>query len=103
MTVIVNIGTYRTKPHEVQAVKWEGSALEAAPVINWVLAHGGDANYVGGNRPIGEGIALRNDRSDGSVHRGFARPGDYIVKDEHDQFDVAAPASFEAHYQKVNP
>lgn len=96
MTVITNVRHYATKPHDVDAVRWLGTAIEATPVINWVLAHGGTARYHDPSEPGGERIAV--DTYHGTVS---AIPGDFIVKDQWDQFDVADPSSFLAIYTEV--
>lgn len=36
---------YRAKPVEVEAVQWDGTAVGATPIIDWVLDSGGNATY----------------------------------------------------------
>lgn len=38
---------YRKKPVTVEAVRWDGSAEGATPIIDWILSGGGTASYVG--------------------------------------------------------
>ncbi|QMU22041.1 hypothetical protein [Gordonia rubripertincta] len=42
---------YRKKPVEIDAMQWDGTAEGATPIINWVLANGGTATFVGVGEP----------------------------------------------------
>lgn len=43
--------TYRMKPIDLEAAKWDGTAEGAAPIIDWILSYEGQANYVGDDEP----------------------------------------------------
>lgn len=36
---------FTKKPVEIEAVQWDGTALGASRIIDWILANGGLANY----------------------------------------------------------
>lgn len=37
--------TFRKKPVEIQAMRWDGTAVGATPIIDWILATGASATY----------------------------------------------------------
>ena len=38
---------YRKKPVVIEAMRWDGTASAARPIVDWILANGGTARYVG--------------------------------------------------------
>lgn len=40
-----SVKTYRKKPIVVEAMKWDGGAANATPIIDWVLSAGGTASW----------------------------------------------------------
>jgi hypothetical protein len=45
--------TYRKKPVQVQAMQWDGRAMGATQVIDWILTNHGSANYECDTIPCG--------------------------------------------------
>lgn len=36
---------YRKRPVVIEAMRWDGTAADATPIIDWILGHGGTATY----------------------------------------------------------
>jgi len=84
----------RKKPVTVEAHQWDGSATEATPIINWILACGGTARYH--DEPS---AALRIDTLEGTM---AADPGDWVIKGVKGEFYPCKPDIFEATYEVVS-
>lgn len=92
---------YRTKPVQVQAMQWlvpDGQEVgNGSDIIRWVLAHGGTARYHDASEhPRGQMLHVETYHSTTK-----AEPGDYVVKDAWDQFDVCDEITFRARYEEV--
>lgn len=54
---------YRKKPVMIEAMRWAGTASAARPIIDWILANGGTARYVG----KGENHPMRYSHEQGKI------------------------------------
>lgn len=93
---------YRKKPVVIEAVRWNGTAEAAIPIIKWVLSHG-TARYSCAQPDSGRGCSgkphtIAIDTLEGTMH---ADPGDYIIKGVKGEFYPCKPDIFEATYEKV--
>lgn len=96
--------TFRRKPVEVQAMQWDGTAVGATPIINWILAGDGSANYecVDVDQCTGHGsnaphtIAIHT--LEGRMH---ATPGDWVICGTAGEFYPCKSAIFAAVYEEA--
>lgn len=92
------IKTYRKKPVEIQAMIWDGTALGATRVIDWVLAGGYSARYTC-SECNGEGAhRIEIDTLEGPI---TASPGDFIIRGVAGEFYPCKPDIFAATYEEV--
>jgi len=61
----------------IDAMRWDGSALGAIPIINWVLAGDGTARYHGESDAPEAVTEIALDVPEGTV---TVRPGDWIIR-----------------------
>ncbi len=96
---------WRKKPVEIEAMQWDGSALAATPIIDWVLAGGGTASYYdpqpatsSKGRVVRKAVpALLVIRTlEGSMR---AIPGDYIIRGVQGEFYPCKPDIFDQTYE----
>jgi hypothetical protein len=97
---------FRKKPVVIEAIRWEGTAATATPIIDWMLSHGGTARF---HEPesLGDGLAdwvsmhrLAIDTLEGTM---WAVPGDWIIRGVKGEFYPCKPDIFEATYEVVSP
>ncbi len=94
---------YRKKPVVITAMRWDGTAESATPIINWVLANGSTARFScsqpdsGPCRP-GKPHSIAIDTLEGSMH---ASPGDYVIRGVQSEFYPCKPDIFAATYEPV--
>jgi hypothetical protein len=100
------VKTYRKKPVEIEARRWDGSVPEATKIINWVLAGGGTARYRegfpvvlsdGSERPMP--ASIRIDTPEGVMR---ANPEDWVIRGVKGEFYPCKPDIFEATYEEVS-
>jgi hypothetical protein len=74
---------FRKRPIEIEAMHWDGTAVGATPIIDWVLSGGGTASYSEAHQRVhGEVVedfpaTLRIETLEGTMR---ALPGDYIIR-----------------------
>lgn len=92
---------------EVRAVRWDGTAVQASEIVNWIMEQGEDARYWTDPpipaSPDGHQIVVRTD-----CYSDVVRPGDYIVQMPNDDrslpsFTVYSREDFEAKFLPVTP
>lgn len=98
--------TFRTKPAEVQAARWDGTAQSATPIIEWVLGTEATATYIcsdaarcaehNGDAPHW----IKVDDPDGQF---FVHIGEWLVRGERGKFDRYSHPAFGAKYEQVTP
>lgn len=102
----MNPAKYRKLPVVIEAMRFEGGAENASPIIDWVLSGGGTARYHAANdpRPV-HGRAdweqaspehLAIDTLEGT-HR--ASVGDWVIRGVQGEFYPCKPGVFEATYE----
>lgn len=89
------VGRFRKKPVEIDAVRWLGGPESAGPVIDWVLAGGGTARWDDQETPEG---TLSIVTLEGVM---YADPGDWIIRGVKGEFYPCKPDIFEATYEAV--
>jgi hypothetical protein len=92
-----NAGRYRKRPVVIEAMQWDGTAEDAGPVINWILANGPRAARYEDDwtvRPVGIYI----DTLEGTM---CASPGDFIIRGVQDEFYPCRSDIFVATYEEV--
>lgn len=92
---------YRKKPVVIEAMRYDGTAAGATPVIDWVLSNGGTARYTcaqpdSGPCKPGKPHTVAIDTLEGSMHAG---PGDYIIRGVQGEFYPCKPDIFAATYE----
>lgn len=102
----MEIKTFRKKPVEIQAVKFEGGALNASYIIDWILANDSTARYVDAQfietpegfiaEAIREHIAI--DTLEGTMR---AAVGDWIIRGVQGEFYPCKPDIFKDTYEEV--
>jgi hypothetical protein len=95
---------YRKKPVVIEAMRWDGTADGATPIINWIDGQGATANYRcadpdrcsvhGGDSP--HYIAINT--LEGTM---LASLGDWIIRGVRGEFYPCKPDIFEATYEPV--
>ena len=88
---------FRKKPVEIVAVPFEGGAAAAAPIIDWVLAHGGTARYHGRVLGMDEHIAI--DTLEGVMRASI---WDWIIRGVGGEFYPCKPDIFQATYEEID-
>lgn len=97
--------TFRKRPVEVEAFRWDGTAAGATPIIDWVLSGGGTATLrcsdptrcaeTDGDTP--HGIDIRT--LEGTMCAGL---GDWIIKGVQGEFYPCKDAIFRETYELVD-
>jgi cysteine synthase len=93
--------TYRKRPVEIQAVRWDGSVSSAHQIISWIGMSGGVAfrrpsqPYVMGVQPA-QSAYIDIHTLEGVMS---ANPGDYIIRGIQGEFYPCKPGIFEATYE----
>lgn len=44
---MINLKKFRKKPVVINAMRWDGTAKGATPIIDWILSNDGTARYIG--------------------------------------------------------
>ena len=98
----MSIKKYRKKPAEIEAIQWDGTAMNADLIIEWVLNHDGSAYYwCGASCPdTEEGHYLRIRTLEGDMN---ASKDDWIIKGVKGEFYPCKPDIFAATYEEVQP
>jgi hypothetical protein len=112
---------FRKKPVVIEAMRWNGSAEAAGPIISWALSSGGTIRYWGDGSELAnpncptaeyhathhycpscpftsEKASLRVDTLEGTMR---ADVGDYIIRGVQGEFYPCKPDIFEATYEAV--
>ena len=94
--------TYVSIPVEIVAVQWDGSALHADTIIEWIRAAGGRANYrcedvhtPENSRIEGHHIVIRTPEGDMKASGGW-----WIIKGTEDEFYPCKDSVFQRKYQR---
>lgn len=95
---------FRKKPIEITAAQWDGTAEGATPIIDWILAAGGTANYIcsdvdrcavnHGDTP--HWIAIQT--PEGAMNAGL---GWWVIRGMEGEFYPCKPSVFDATYESV--
>jgi hypothetical protein len=91
---------FRKKPVEIEAWQWDGTALGATPIINWINDSGGTATYWCdhatncGDDP--HFIRIRTLEGD-----MFTSPQDWVIRGVKGEFYPCRVDIFEATYDQV--
>lgn len=89
---------YRKKPVVIEARQWSGSAVEATPIIDWILEGGGTARYVDYDQHgQSDDPSIHVDTLEGTMH---ASPGDWIIRGVEGEFYPCKPDIFAATYEE---
>lgn len=99
------MGRYRKKPVEIEAMRWDGTAEGATPIINWVLSGGGTARYHEAHMAVfsdGEERLYPGD-IDIDTLEGTMRtnPGDWVIRGVKGEHYPCKPDIFEETYEEV--
>lgn len=91
---------YRKRPVVCDAVRYDGTAEAATPIINWILANGYTARYVDYDQHgwRGDTSNIHIDTLEGTM---VTSPGDYVVKGIEGEFYPVKPSIFEASYEPL--
>jgi len=98
---------YRKRPVPVEAMRWPGGAEAATPIIDWVLANGGNARYQEAHfEPATPGAEegwlvperIRIDTLEGTMD---ARPGYWVIRGVKGEFYPCEPEIFVETYDPV--
>jgi hypothetical protein len=94
------IKKYRKKPVTIEAAQWDGTAAGATPLIDWMLAEGGNASY----HDPDEALSFPQGRINVQTLEGgmAALPGDFIIKGVQGEFYPCKPDIFDATYSPVD-
>lgn len=93
---------YRKKPVVIEAMRWDGTAEAATPIIDWVLSNGGTISYVCGDDDRCDGIAENHSLAIDTLEgRMLASPGDFIIRGVANEFYFCKPDIFEQTYEAV--
>lgn len=87
---------YRKKPVVIEARSWNGTALEASDLIDWILEGGGTARYHG--PATEEELFIAIDTREGTMR---AEQFDWIIRGVKGEFYPCKPDIFEATYEAV--
>jgi hypothetical protein len=112
--------TYRKKPVEIDAMRWDGTAAGATPIIDWILSNGGTARYhdnaaapdCPGSHENGpfrfcdqkgcgwqeNGPVIIIDTLEGAM---AASPRDFVIRGVQGEFYPCKPDIFDATYERV--
>ncbi|MEV8610241.1 hypothetical protein AB0383_20330 [Amycolatopsis sp. NPDC051373] len=98
------VQTFRKKPVEIQAMRWDGTASGATPVIEWVLGGGSTVTYrcvddegCQGHDSVGTHV-LKIETLEGPI---TASPGDWVIRGVQGEFYPCKPDIFAATYDEV--
>lgn len=96
----MSVKKYRKKPVEVEAMQWDGTAMHAGLIIEWVLNHGGAVNYWCDIPCPGteEGHYLRIRTLEGDMN---ASKDDFIIKGVQGDFYPCRADIFAETYEEV--
>lgn len=90
---------YRMKPVEVEAMKWDGTAEGAQPIIEWVKGHGWTAWYRPPNRLD---YTSTRELVISKLYKLWVHRDDWIVFDQEGEFSVCDPYIFYKTYEFVS-
>lgn len=98
---------YRKKPVEIEAMRWNGTAQGAIPIIDWILQTGSrDARWDNNPKhltgPDGFTTTI-TDRIEIDTLEGtmIASPGDWIIRGVSNEYYPCKPDIFNATYEAV--
>ena len=92
---------YRKRPVEVEAMRWDGTADNATPVVQWIQDNGANCTYECNTEPCsgddgGHNIIIRTLEGD-----MMAVAGDFIIKGVQGEFYPCKPDIFHATYKEA--
>lgn len=85
--------TFRKKPVEIQAFKWDGNVSIGHPVPAWIRDNGGDYTYTSQNPQQLVIVTLEGEMT--------ASAGDWIIRGVQGEFYPCKPDIFAATYEAV--
>jgi hypothetical protein len=95
---------FRKKPVEVDAMQWDGTALGATTVIDWILSNGSTASYICSNPELcaetdGDTPHVIQIRTlEGTMSADL---GDWVIRGVKGEFYPCKPDIFEATYEPL--
>lgn len=101
---------YRKKPVVIEATQWDGTAEDAASVIDWILSHGETARY---HEARSESLSPYRPGDLNVVHipacividtlegHMTCSAGDFVIKGVADEFYPCKPEIFAATYESL--
>ena len=94
---------YRKKPVVIEAMRYDGTAAGATPVIDWALSSGGTIRYECGDDDGCGGMAgvhfLAVETLEGKM---LANGGDFIIRGVQGEFYPCKPDIVEATYEEAD-
>lgn len=97
---------YRKRPVEIEAVRWDGTAAGATPIINWILSEGSTATYRCSDPDRCVSLEVEGETPHSLVIHTLegamtASPGDWIIRGVQGEFYPCKPDIFAATYEPV--
>lgn len=90
---------FRKRPVVIEAIRWDGTAEGATPIIGWILAEGDlAARYDSGDPEVGISESIAINTLEGTMR---AVDGDWIIRGVQGEFYPCKPDIFEATYEEV--
>jgi len=87
---------FRKKPVVIEARQWDGTALGAIPIIDWILTGPRSASYHDENDDVpGARTEIAINTLEGVI---YASPGDWIIRGVQGEFYPCKPDIFDATY-----
>ena len=87
---------FRKKPVVIEARQWDGSAVGATPIIDWILSSGPRSARLHDHDDASYSIAI--DTLEGTMH---ASPRDFIIRGVQGEFYPCKPDIFAETYDPV--
>lgn len=95
---------FHAKPVEFEAMRWDGTAEGATPIIEWALSAGATAKYICSDVDRcakNDGDAPHWIKVTDSKGEFFVHIGEWLVRDDQGWFDRQSHVAFEAAYERV--
>lgn len=95
---------FRKKPVVIEAMRWIGTAIEASPVIDWVLSQGGTARYHDEETAWGGDVVHSEEHIAINTLEGTvkASAGDWIIRGVAGEFYPCKPDIFGQTYETTS-
>lgn len=96
------IKSYVKKPVTVEAIRWDGTAKGATPIIDWILRGGGAANYRCDGLGECPGTSDAHHINIGTLEGDMtASPGDFVIRGVQGEFYPCKPDIFAQTYEEA--